>query len=56
LRDGAGGDWAEEDDGLVLVPVVVVVVVVAIAARLRCVAACDWGGGVVVKVDADVQI
>lgn len=54
MRDGAGGDWAEEDDGLVLVPVVVVAF--AIAARLRCVAACDWGGGVVVKVDADVQI
>ena len=53
MRDGAGGDWAE-DDGLVLVPVVVGVVV-AIAAGLRCVAACDRGGGSgVVEVDADV--
>ena len=52
MRDGAGGDWAE-DDGLVLVPVVVGVVV-AIAAGLGCVAACEWGGGGVVEVDADV--
>ena len=52
MRDGAGGDWAEEDDGLVLDPVLVVV---AIAAGLRCVAACDRGGGSgVVEVDADV--
>jgi len=52
LGDGAGGGWAEEDDSLVLVLVVIIVVVVT--ARLRRIAACDWGGGAVFEVDADV--